>query len=334
MNLLFSCIGKRGYIASYFRPHLTSGDRLVGTSNTKWTPGFCACDAAYIMPNLDSAEYHEAVLNLCDQESINGILTFLDPDIVRLAEIKPQLLDQGTIPIIPDLETAQVCFDKYETFKFLKANGFQTPESFVHIEEARQSVEKGDLTFPLIVKPRSGFGSRATFVARNDAELEVFFNYEPGMLIQEFIDGDAFDFDILGDLNGQPVSVVLWRKLRSTQGETEHVITCKDSTLLELGVRLGECLKHIGPMDVDLFVNDRGVFVLEMNPRFGGGYPVSQLAGADFPGLILKMLNGESLTSQIGNYQDDVVMIKTIDARGGPQEKFWTETMKIANLKQ
>ena len=107
------------------------------------------------------------------------------------------------------------------------------------------------------------------------------------------------------------------------------MITCRDDRLLETGVRLAECLKVAGPMDVDLFVNDQGIHILEINPRFGGGYPVSHLAGADFPGMLVRLIEGHTVQPRIGEYEDDVVMVKTLSIIGGPQQEFWKQSLHI-----
>ena len=109
MNLLFSCIGRRGYIADYFRPHLEPADRIIGTSNTRWTPGFERCDHGYVLPSIDNEDYLPAVLGLCEHESIAAILSFYDPDVVALASHYDELVEAGVCPILPGVDIAETC---------------------------------------------------------------------------------------------------------------------------------------------------------------------------------------------------------------------------------
>lgn len=330
MNLLFSCIGKRGYIADFFREHLTDQDRIIATSNTPWTAGFGSCDEAHLMPDIADDGYPQAVIELCRERSIDALFSFFDPDAHRLSEFRPDLQAVGTVPVIPPQTAANICFDKYRTFEFLRANGFTTPDTYIDLQEALTAVGNGSLRYPVVVKPRTGFGSAHTYVARNERELEVFFDIGPPMLIQEKLEGEAYDFDICSDFDGKPVSVVLWRKLRSTLGETDQVITCKDEALLDLGVRLGNTIQNVGPMDVDLFLTADGhASIIEMNPRFGGGYPASHLAGADFPGLLLKLIRGEPIEARIGDYRENVVMMKKLTPFGGDDTTFWKEQLSL-----
>jgi carbamoyl-phosphate synthase large subunit len=329
LNLLFSCIGKRGYIASYFREVLPRGSQIIGTSNTPWTAGLAACDRAILMPDIDNREYQRAVLELCHTHKITGALSFYDPDVMAFATMREKLLANGVVPIVPPLSVARVCFDKYETYEFLKQGGFDTPATFIDLAEVHRELDRGNLALPLVVKPRCGFGSHDTFVAKTRTQLDAFFSVRPDMIVQQFIAGPAFDFDICNDLDANPVSVVVWRKLRSTLGETEHVITVRDSKLLEIGVRLGAYVSQIGPMDVDFFWVNGRAWIIEMNPRFGGGYPVSHLAGANFPGIIVKMIRGEPVASQIGNYRDGIVMVKAPTVLGGHESTFWKDVMHL-----
>lgn len=331
MNLLFSCIGKRGYIAQFFRESLAPGDRIIGTSNTKWTPGFRYCDRNYLLPDITSSEYPDRVLELCRQESIAAVFSFYDPDVQRLSGIAAEFKKTKIIPVLPSEPVSTICFDKFQTFQFLAANGFDTPKTYLDMARIRQDLDSGDLSFPLIVKPRFGFGSSHTYVANNQEQLAVFFKIGPQMIVQPKVGGDDYDFDICNDLAGKPLSVILWRKFRSTMGETENVITVQNDHLVQVGERLGRTLGHVGPMDVDMFVDDFGnPTIIEMNPRFGGGYPVSHLAGADFPGMLIRLIKGEQVAPRIGDYRAGTVMMKSLDVFGGADETFWSEQLHLA----
>ncbi|HMC98177.1 MAG TPA: ATP-grasp domain-containing protein [Flavobacteriales bacterium] len=329
MNLLFSCIGKRGYIARLFREHLADGDRIIGTSNTPWTSGFNACDKAYLMPDLGSPEYIPAVLELCKRERIDGLLSFFDMDVHRLSAHVDEFNAIGVKCFIPSFTIADICFDKWKTFQFLREKGFDTADTYLALADVRTALDAGKLEFPVYVKPRSGFGSRNTFKARNWKELEVFFGLEPNMIVQEALGGDAYDFDILNDLNGKVLSVVCWQKSLSRMGETEQATTVRDPLLTDLGVRLATALGHAGPLDADLFLWNGRVYVLEINLRFGGGYPVSHLAGAGFPKAIVELVNGRQPSIAMGGYEPGVVMMKELHIMGGPSERFFAQQLHV-----
>lgn len=329
MNLLFSCIGKRGYMAPMFRPHLAKGDRIIGTSNTQWTPGFNACDSGFLMPGLSSPDYVPAMLELCRREKVDALLSFFDTDVHVLSMHREAFEALGVKCFLPSQEIAAICFDKWHTFKYLTAQGFATPMTYKDLPSVRRALDEGSLHFPVYIKPRSGFGSRNTFKARNWNELEVFNALEPDMIIQETMGGEAYDFDILNDLSGRAVGVVPWRKSLSRMGETEQAETVHFPELVALGERLANTLGHAGPLDADLFVEDGRISVLEINLRFGGGYPVSHLAGADFPAAIVRMARGEPHGLRMGNYRSGVVMMKELHPMGGPSDTFFKDVLHV-----
>jgi carbamoyl-phosphate synthase large subunit len=143
------------------------------------------------------------------------------------------------------------------------------------------------------------------------------------MIIQEELQGDPFDFDILNDLEGKTISVVPWKKYRSRMGETEQAQTFKDQHVIDFGIMLGTKLGHIGPLDADLFIRGKNISVLEINLRFGGGYPVSHLAGANFPAKIIAMVRGEEVKKDFGNFQHGIVMMKDNLVIGGNEDDYF-----------
>ena len=316
MNLLFSCIGQRGYVADFFRPHLSESDQIVGTGNTRWTPGFLSCDKAFLLPDISDDDYLPAVLELCEREKIHAILSFSDPDVYRLSHAADEFAAIGVTPLLPSMRAAEICFDKVQTFRFLREHGIATPETVLTLDEAER------LELPLYVKPRRGSGSRSTFLARTRDELKVFFSYEDDMIVQEAVMGEEIDIELCGALDGRPVGISIWRKLRSRMGETERAETFRDPGLIEFGLELGALLRVRGPMDLDVIRTGDDLHVLEFNPRFGGGYPVSHLAGADFPKLLIDLLRHGTTDENFG-FSPSVVMMKRLQIIGGPSDSFF-----------
>lgn len=330
MNLLFSCIGKRGYIADYFREALGSEAQLFGTSSTPWTPGFASCDRSFLLPPYKSDDYKGAVLQLIRENRVNGLFSFMDEDVAILASIRDEILAAGCVPLVPPKRVAEMCLDKWEAYRFFESHGLRTPRTYIDLAACSAALEAGQISFPLFIKPRSGFGSSNSFLVNNKRELEVLFHYAPDMMIQEHIDAEWFNVDLLCDLEGRLISVVPWRKLRSRLGETEQAITVDHPPVMTFVQKLLEALNgHIGPMDVDLYVKNGEVGVLEMNPRFGGGYPVTHHAGGGFPELIVRMLRGEKVNPCMGDYRRDAMMMKVLKPFGGPRTEVSERVLKL-----
>ena len=322
MNILLSCIGKRGYLADYFRPHLGPKDRIIGTSNTWWTPGFASCDKGCVLPDINATEYIPSLVDLCRREQVDGLLSLFDPDIEVLSENLGVLRAAGVFPIVCSPEVSHICFDKYRTYLFLKEQQWDILATFTELRQAREAIDEQFLDFPVFVKPRFGYGSRDLFLARNVQELEAFFGYASDMIVQARAIGTEHHLDVCVDSSGQVISVVPKRKIRMRNGETDQAVTVAQAELMELGVHLGQTLGrlgHIGPLDVDVFADHHNITVLEMNPRFGGAYPASHLAGADFPRVIVSMLRGQRVEPCLGQFKSGIAMIKDHRILGGSQ---------------
>jgi carbamoyl-phosphate synthase large subunit len=313
VNLLLSCIGRRGYLARWFREQLDPGDRIIGTSNSAWTPAFHACDLGVLMPDVASPEYLPALLDLCRREHVDALLSFHDLDVDRIAGARDRFLAAGVLPVVADAAVSRIGLDKLETARYLGTHGIRVPATHPTLDAALAALQAGALRLPVVIKPRRGFASQDIWVADTEQELRVLFPRRPELVVQERLGGDEHSIDILNDLDGRVISVVVKRKLAMRAGETDQAVTIRHQGALELGERLGTLLGHVGPLDVDLFIEGDKLTVLELNPRFGGAYPVSHLAGAEFPRRIVAMLRGQTLAPDIGGYQAGVGMMKGID---------------------
>jgi carbamoyl-phosphate synthase large subunit len=311
MNLLFSCVGKRSYIIEYFRQSLTPSDSIIGTSNTEWAPALRYCDKKFYMPDIVADNYIDAMLQLCKEEKIDALLSFLDKDVDVLAQYYDDFKSIGVIPILPKPKASRICFDKFATFRFLREQGINTPMTFLDQTQAKEAIRERRLQFPVIVKPQFGCASKNVFTAHGLEEMETYFQLEKDMMIQEMIQGEELDIDICNDISGEEVlAVVPWKKFSSRGGEAESAVTLDDPGLIKLGIRLGKAVGQAGPMDVDVFKVEDDYHVIDLNPRFGGGYPVTQLAGGDYPGMLVKMIRGENVMPRIGDYKAGVTMMK------------------------
>ena len=319
MNILFSTVGRRGYIVDYFRKHLSESSKLIGTSdrndcNTEFTSGFFHCDKSYIVPSIkEERKYIDALLTICKKEKVDMLFSFYDYDAYVLSQYLKEFDAIGVKPVISSHQINTICFDKIETHRFLKSQGFKTPWAITSDDVAKTEIS----SYPVIVKPRFGFGSNAINIANNRSEVEFFLNYyaKEDMIVQEFIEGPEYSFDVLNDFNGQTVTAVVKRKIKMRAGETDQGYAIKDTRLAECAMKLGSKLGHTGPLDVDFFIKDNEPYILELNPRFGGAYPITYLAGVDFPKILIDLFNGElepSAYEKYHDYNEGIVMIKDI----------------------
>jgi carbamoyl-phosphate synthase large subunit len=168
----------------------------------------------------------------------------------------------------------------------------------------------------MIRKPRFGSASVGVTVIRNADDIPPPEGDSTQYIYQEFIEGIEVNIEFCGDLDGNPVSISSWKKISSRNGETELAITTRRTDLIELGKSLCETAKIAGPCDVDVIDRDGELHLIEFNMRFGGGYPVSHIAGANFPQLMLEIHRGE--TPQLNtDFRDGIFMMKSLHPFGG-----------------
>ncbi len=312
MNLLFSCIGQRGYIADYFRACLDSTDRIIGTSNSPWTAGFASCDRGVVLPDIADDGYVAAMLELCQAEQVDAVLSFYDPDVAALSSRRAEFDAAGVRLLMSAGATVDACYDKLRMSKELRSAQISTPETLASVADVHRALDAGDWSLPLFAKPRFGFGSRNSIVVDSVAAIEPAFSLEADMVMQENIEGDLINVDLLGDLDGRLLSAVPWRRLRSAHGETQLAETVHHPAAMAVAAALTDLFGFVGPVDIDMIETSRGLSVIDINPRFGGGYACAHFSGVDFPRTIVELLRGRAVQPYLGKYEAGVTMMKQI----------------------
>jgi carbamoyl-phosphate synthase large subunit len=237
------------------------------------------------------------------------VIPLNDLELPLLAENKTRFQSEGTIVVVSDAKVVNICFDKYQALEFAKKHGIAVPPTFFSPVVARQALDTGELTFTLIIKPRWGSASFGVKVCYDEEELNHVFelakkrlarsfvakisaDMEQSLLIQTKIGGQEYGLDIVNDLSGRHVCTFVKRKLAMRSGETDKAVSVDQQELSDIGKHIGRCLGHVGNLDADICGDDDGFYLIDMNPRFGGGYPFSQLAGANIPAAILAWAEG------------------------------------------
>lgn len=303
---LASTIGKRGYIARYLKESSPVGSEVIGTGNELYTPGFMSCDRAFIVPSIKDETYLEHILALCRQEKFDAALCLSDLDISEISKIKDELEKMGVACFFPDYDTAIRFLDKWRAALFMIENGFLCPRTFIEFDQAIEI-----LTPPFVIKPRKGSASFGYKLCSNkDEAFEHWLGVEEPMA-QEFIKGRLVNVEICSDPGGKPIRVSAWERKKSVAGETLLTKSIEHDKAISLVLRLLECSPIPGPIDVDLIETDRQIYFIEINTRFGGGYPGSHLANADFTGAMVAAVNKED-TGPMKKYQSGVVMVKEL----------------------
>lgn len=312
MNILLSCAGCRNYLIGFFQTALAGYGQVFVCDSNPDAVSLQEGDRAFVMPRSNHPEYFELLLDICEQNQIDLLISLNDLELPLLAKQKERFLKIGTVPVISDPAAIDICFDKWKTFQFLKQNHIPTIKTYLSLADARQALASGELTFPLVVKPRWGTASIGIEYPQDDEDLELAYRLvqkrltrtiladasaiDPAhsILIQERIIGREYGLDVINNLNGKYIATLVKRKLLMRAGETDRAITIIDPQLTDIGEKIGRNLQHIGNLDCDVLADANGYRVLEMNPRFGGGYPFSHVAGANLPAALIAWVSGKS----------------------------------------
>lgn len=313
MNYLMLSVGRRGELMKDFRLSMEEGSRIIATDNSPYAPALYFADKQYLVPRIDAPEYIDTILDICKKEKINAVTTFIDPEIMILAENREKFESLGVEVLAPYEETARLCFDKYEMFKYLTANGVRTVMTWGTFSEVKEALDKGDVSLPVFVKPRTGSGSVGARKISDIETLHAAFEEDPGLIAQELMTGEGcFDLDAdvyVDTISHEPVAIFSKKKISTTIGGANKTISFKDERLFAFVLDAFKCFKFNGPLDADFFYKDGEYYLSEVNPRFGGAYLHAYGAGVDFIKLIDNNLRGEVNRSIIGQYEEDVVMM-------------------------
>lgn len=311
MNILLTSVGRRSYLVHYFKEALGANGKVFAANSEKLTSGMAASDRAFVVSRVDSQKYISDLLEICKENEVKLVVSLFDIDLPYLAKEKDSFNKLGVELVVSEPWVVEVANDKWKTYRFFKDKKFNVPKTFLSINDALSSLEKGQVRFPLIIKPRWGMGSISLFKADNIDELCFFYNYSikniketylsilsskdlgNSVVVQECIHGDEYGLDVFNDLKGNHLITVPKKKIAMRAGETDIAMAVMDDSLLKLGEEISRCFRHPGNIDVDVFKGvDGKQYILEVNARFGGGYPFSHSFGVNMVQSIIDELNG------------------------------------------
>lgn len=310
MHILFCSVGRRCELLKDFRKTLGENAKIVVTDNSEVAPAMAFADRAYQVPLITDPGYIPMILEICKREEIHAVTTLIDPEIALLAEHREEFEALGVVVLAPYRETAKLCFNKYEMYKFLKNHGINTIKTYGSYEEFLPAYERGEILLPVFVKPRTGSGSVGARKIETLELLRQVTEADESLIIQELMTGKDLDADVYVDtVSHKPVAVFSKRKLSTTIGGANKTISFKDEKLFDFIKEALGTMEFNGPLDMDFFYQDGKYYLSEINPRFGGAYLHAYGAGVDFIKLIEENVKGNENPEQIGGYEEDVVMM-------------------------
>lgn len=311
INILILSAGTRNKIVQYFKKTLGENGKVIATDMSTIAPAIYEADKYYIVPRITEEGYIDIILDICKKENISGVLSLIDPELSLLAENEDKFKAVGTTVIGSSYELCERALDKMQMFQWLRSHGYNCAKSYVDKNEFFADVKTGKANYPAFVKPVRGSASIAISKVFDNETVDLLFDHSDNLMIQEYLDGQEIGADCYIDLlSGELVSVFTKKKIVMRAGETDKSVSFKDEKLFELIKKFVNESGWRGQIDIDIFEINGEYHISEVNPRFGGGYPHAYECGADHMKLIVNNLNGIVNSDVIGNYKENVYMMK------------------------
>lgn len=311
INILILSAGTRNKIVQYFKKTLGENGKVIATDMSTIAPAIYEADKYYIVPRITEPGYIDIILDICKKENISGVLSLIDPELSLLAENEEKFKNIGTTVIGSSYELCERALDKMQMFQWLRSHGYNCAKSYVDKNEFFADVKTGKANYPVFVKPVRGSASIAISKVFDNETVDLLFDHSDNLMIQEYLDGQEVGADCYIDLlSGELVSVFTKKKIVMRAGETDKSVSFKDEKLFELIKKFVNESGWRGQIDIDIFEINGEYHISEVNPRFGGGYPHAYECGADHMKLIVNNLNGIVNSDVIGNYKENVYMMK------------------------
>jgi carbamoyl-phosphate synthase large subunit len=298
--VLFTCAGQRVDIVQAFG---RIGATTLAVDVNELAPALYAADRRAIVPPVGYAGYIEALATLVAEHDVSLVVPLADLDHRLLAERRDEV---GALVLLPGPETIALCEDKYEAHRFFEANGVASPPTWLEPELP------ADLPFPVLVKARRGFGSRHIYRAENREDLDFFLRHTTAeSMVQRVCSGEEFSIDVFCDTEGRCLGAIPRTMIESKGGESIKGMTIRDEELIEHGRHVAETMGIVGPANIQCFRQPDGSLpVTDVNPRFGGGFPLPTAAGSGFPDLAIALARGERPEPRLGDFREGVVMTR------------------------
>jgi carbamoyl-phosphate synthase large subunit len=298
--VLFTCAGQRVDIVSAFA---RAGATTIATDVNPLAPAVHHAERYTLVPRVDDPRYVDALRALIAEHDVDLVVPLTDLDHVVLARARSEL---GALLLLSELDVVRCVGDKYLAHQLFERRGIASPPTWLP-EDVPDDVE-----FPVLVKAREGFGSRHIYRARDRAELDFFLRYTtvPSM-VQAVCRGEEFSIDVFCDFDGRCLNAIPRTMIESKGGESIKGMTIKDWDLIEVGRSVAEALPIWGPANVQCFREASGRYeITDVNPRFGGAFPLPLAAGSRYPELALALAAGERPEPTLGDFREGVVMTR------------------------
>jgi carbamoyl-phosphate synthase large subunit len=307
-NILLLSAGRRVELAQAFQAECRIRGLPTRLLATDFRPEFSAAcqivDLAIRAPRVTDPAYADFLLRTCLQHSVELVVPTIDTELLLLSQLRQQFQSHGIHVIVSDEALVSACRDKRLTARFFEEFGIDTPR--IH--------NKDRIEFPCFAKPYDGSSSVGIAFIPDAASVTDAMLCDEKLLFMEFIDGTHKEFtvDAYYGQSGELRCLVPRERIEVRSGEVSKSVTRKNFVY----DRLCRMLSHIpgarGCLTMQFFVNleTKRLVGIEINPRFGGGYPLSYSAGANYPGMLIDEYLLRRKVAKYDDWESDLMMLR------------------------
>jgi carbamoyl-phosphate synthase large subunit len=299
-GVLFTCAGQRVDIVSAFK---RAGARTVATDVNRLAPAIYHADAHAFVPRIDDPQYVPTLRALVHEHDLALVVPLTDLDHSVLSRAKDEL---GALVLLPDPEIVDALADKWLAHLLFEERGLGSPPTWLPEDVPL------DIEYPVLVKARRGFGSRGIYRCKNARELEFFLDYTAEDSMVQFVcRGEEFSIDVFCDLDRRCLNAVPRTMIESKGGGSIKGMTIADAELIEVGRAVSETVGLVGPANIQCFREPDGTHrITDINPRFGGAFPLPTAAGSRYPELAIALAAGERPEPRLGDFRAGLYMTR------------------------
>ncbi|PNW26355.1 ATP-grasp domain-containing protein [Formosa algae] len=309
MNILITCAGRRVSLVRAFQKELkkvfTEGKVLTADFDPNLSSACHASDGSFHLPLIKDDTYLSSLIELCVAQNVKLIIPTIDTELSLLSKNKQTLIDNGITPIISSESFINICRDKRKTQAFFSDNNINVAKEF----------SKTDYTLPLYIKPLNGSRSVDNFTIKTEEDLTDYHFKNDDLIFFEYIDHsqyDEFTCDLYFDKQHYLKCIVPRKRIAVRDGEVNKGITAKNSLMEYINKNLGFIDGAMGCLTAQFFKHKENdaVYGIEINARFGGGYPLSYLAGANYPKWIIQEYLLDQTVDSYSGWEDHLLMLR------------------------
>ena len=312
MNILITSAGQRVSLVRAFQKELKlrfPGSKVYTVDMQPELSAACnVSDGYFKVKRVTDPQYIPELLALCQEKNIRMVVPTIDTELKVLSENRGLFDERNINCIVSAKEFVYACRDKRIIHEFFIEHGMDIPK-----EISRQNPE-----FPLFIKPYDGSLSVDTFLVRSAEELTAYHLDHPRLMFMEYIDRNEFDEYTVDMYYGRDYKVkciVPRKRILVRAGEINKGLTCKNHIVPYLKDKLGKVEGAVGCLTTQVFASQKTdrIVAIEINPRFGGGFPLSYQAGANYPGWLMDEYFSGKKIEYTDAWEDQLLMLRYDD---------------------